>query len=80
MKKIVSIIMILVMALTCSVSAFAAPTGFVASPAVDSMKLESFDNETESCVAEIVLTPYAEKNELTAEAKTALELLSALKF
>lgn len=73
MKKIVSIVMILVMALTCSVSAFAAPTGFVASPAVDSVKLDSFDNETESCVAEIILTPYAEKGELDAETKTALD-------
>lgn len=73
MKKIVSIVMILVMALTCSVSAIAAPAGFVASPSVDSVELDSYDNATDVCVAEVVLTPYAAKDALAAETKAAMD-------
>ena len=73
MKKFVSVAMILVLVLSCSISALAAPAGFTKSPAVDSVKVESFDNETESCVATVEVTPYAEKAELAAEKAAELE-------
>ncbi len=65
MKKLVTVLAMLTLALCLSISALAAPKGFVSSPEAQSgPTIESFKNDSEDCTAKLVITPYSEKEEL----------------
>ena len=65
MKKLLAICLVLVTVVTMCVSAVAAPNGFVSSPSGNSAPtVEDFEASDEDCTARLVITPYAEKEEL----------------
>lgn len=66
MKKLISVVLALVLALTLSVSALAAPNGFVESP-TNQKGPEVVEGEG------IVLTPFGDRDNLTDEERKALE-------
>lgn len=66
MKKIITLVLAITMVIVSGISAFAAPAGFVESPSVDTPALDSFDNESEGCIAEIIVTPFGRIDELDA--------------
>ncbi len=66
MKKLLSICLIVLMVVSMSVPAFAAPDGFVSSPSGNSAPgIVDFTPADEDCTAKLVITPYSEKQELT---------------
>lgn len=74
MKKAFAIVLAMVLMLTVSVSVCAAPGQFVKSPSNNSAPvLVSFERGSEDCTAELVITPYNERNKLPAELKTLIE-------
>ncbi len=65
MKKVLAICLAMLMAAAVSVSAFAAPSGFVSSPSKNNVpEVIEFDAADDDCTAKLVITPYAEKEEL----------------
>lgn len=64
MKKIITLLMVVVMVAISSISIFAAPEGFVESPKADTPSLDSFTNESVECLAEIIITPFVRIDEL----------------
>ena len=74
MKKAFAIVLAMVLMLTLSVSVCAAPGQFVKSPSNNSAPvLVSFERGSEDCTAELIITPYNERNKLPAELKTLIE-------
>lgn len=74
MKKFFVLLMAVIMVLTVSVSAFAAPGSFVQSPSnSDGPELVEGSNEDEDCTAELVITPYRERDTLPANALADIE-------
>jgi hypothetical protein len=74
MKKVFAMILAVVMVLTLSVSVCAAPGKFVQSPSHNSAPhLISVVKGSEDCTAELIITPYNERNKLPTELKTLLE-------
>ena len=74
MKKIFALCLIMVMVVTMSVSALAAPSGFVSSPSGNSAPtVESFKPQDEDCTADLVITPYSEKNNLPQDRKDLMK-------
>ena len=72
MKKIFAVILTAVMFASLALSGFAA--SFVSSPSTNAAPtLDSFDFEDDTCVADIVITPYSKRDTLSAEGKAALE-------
>lgn len=74
MKKIILIGLILALAASMSVSVFATAGGFVSSPSRNQAP-ELIDEviESEECEAEIVITAYADRDELDAEIRQQIE-------
>lgn len=64
MKKIITLLMVVVMVAISSISIFAAPEGFVESPKADTPSLVSFTNESAECLAELIITPFVRIDEL----------------
>ncbi len=74
MKKVLVICLTLVMLVSMSLTAFAAPSGFVSSPSgSDGPGVIAFDPSDEDCNAELVITPYGDRNELPAALKNLFE-------
>jgi flagellar basal body-associated protein FliL len=74
MKKVIVICMVLAMALTMAVSVFAEPGAFVESPSKNpAPELVEGKNESEACTAQIIITAYGDRNNLTAEQRQKLE-------
>ncbi len=74
MKKAFAIVLAMVLMLTLSVSVCAAPGQFVKSPSNNSAPvLVSFERGSEDCTADLIITPYNERNKLPAELKTLIE-------
>lgn len=74
MKKVFAMILAVVMVLTLSVSVCAAPGKFVQSPSHNSAPhLISVVKGSEDCTAELIITPYNERNKLPTELKTLIE-------
>lgn len=74
MKKAFAIVLAMVLTLTLSVSVCAAPGKFVKSPSNNAAPtLISFERGSEDCTADLIITPYNERNKLPAELKTLLE-------
>ena len=74
MKKILAFCLTLVMLAGMSVPAFAAMGGFVSSPGGNKgPELVEYDPVDHECTAELVVTPYGERHELSAEKRATLE-------
>ena len=74
MKKALSLVLTLVMALSLCVPAFAAPGRFVTSPSgVKGPELVDFSNSDHECTAEIIVTPYADRHTLDDATRQKLE-------
>lgn len=73
MKKLFVFCLALVMVLSMSITAFAAG-GFVSSPSGNKApELISSENESEDCEAELEITPYSERSDLSEEEREAIE-------
>lgn len=74
MKKILAVCLALVMVFSLGITAFAAPNGFVSSPSENGApELDSFVPSDEDCEAEIIITAYADREELPEELRDLLE-------
>lgn len=72
MKNILVAILSVMMAVSLAVTGFAA--SFVSSPSGNSAPtVDSFDFEDDSCVADIQVTPYSQRNTLSPDVKDAIE-------
>lgn len=74
LKKVLAILLTAVMLVTMSVSALAASGSFVSSPSGNAAPtLVSFKPENADCNAELIITPYSEKNTLSDELRALIE-------
>lgn len=74
MKKVLAICLMMVMVVSMSVTAFAAPNGFVSSPSGNAAPvLISFKASDEDCTAALHITPYGERDEISDTLRTMLE-------
>lgn len=74
MKKAFAIGLAMVLTLILSVSVCAAPGKFVNSPSGNiAPTLISFERNNEDCTADLIITPYSERNQLPADLKTLIE-------
>ncbi|MBR3692613.1 MAG: LPXTG cell wall anchor domain-containing protein [Clostridia bacterium] len=74
MKKVLTAILVLVLVLSLSFSVLAAPANFISSPSTEEAPgLVSGTNVSEDCVAQLIITAYAERDELPAEIRALLE-------
>ncbi len=74
MKKVLAICLTAVLMLSMGLIAFAAPNGFANSPSGNpAPEVEKFEPADEDCTAYLVITPLAEKNELSPELKSKFE-------
>ena len=68
MKKVLTVCMVIMMLASITVSAWAAPEGFVSSPSGNAAPtVEEFAPADEGCTATLVITPFADKATLPAE-------------
>ena len=74
MKKVLSIVMALAMVLCMSIAASADPGKFISSPSGNSAPtlVESAPG-SDDCDADLVITPYSDRDDLPAEIKTQME-------
>ncbi len=74
MKKILAFCLALIMAFVLGVTAFATPGNFVQSPSRnEGPELVEGENESEDCTAELIVTPYKERDTLPAKALEDIE-------
>lgn len=74
MKKVFSICLALVMVFALSVTVCAAPGSFVNSPSSnDAPVIVEFENEDHDCVADLDVTSYADRNDLSEVDKKEME-------
>ena len=74
MKKVLVLCLALVMAFSAAVASFAAPDNFLESPGrKPAPTMDSYENEDHSCVAQLVITPYVERDTLDDATRKALE-------
>lgn len=74
MKKVLAICLMMVMVVSLSVTAFAAPGGFVSSPSGNpAPTVVDFDPKNDGCTAKLIITPYAERNTLPDDLKALIE-------
>ena len=65
MKKVLTLCLAFVMVMTMSITAFAAPGGFISSPSGNAApQLISFSNLNKNCTADLIITSYADRNSL----------------
>ena len=74
MKKVLALIIAVVLVMALSVTAVAAPGLFISSPSGNSApELESATNEDEDCTADVVITPYSERDTLDDATQKEIE-------
>ncbi len=76
MKKVLAVLLAVVVLMGTTVTVFAEPElgAFVQSPSNNlAPEVQEFAVESEDCEAALVVTPYAERDDLSAEVKEALE-------
>jgi len=74
MKKVLMICLIIVMAMAITVPAFAAVGGFVSSPSKNQApELIEGKNEDDDCVSKLVITSFADRDKLPADARAKIE-------
>ncbi len=79
MKKIVTLFLATLMVFVLSVSAFAELGGFVSSPSNNQApELVEGKNESEDCVSQLIITAYANRDQISAEARIKIEAAYAM--
>lgn len=74
MKKFLAICLTLIMVMGITLTATAAPAGFVSSPSAEAgPELVRFSKVSSDCTARLVITPYSKRNTLPAEVLKVLE-------
>ncbi len=74
MKRVMTLAVVLVMALTLCVPAFATLGSFVQSPSWnDGIMLMNFEHDEPNCVCELIITAYKDRDTLSAEQKADIE-------
>lgn len=74
MKKLMAICLSVLMVVAVCVTALAAPSGFVSSPSKNNVpEVLEFEASEDECTANLVIVPYAEKEELPDTLKTIFE-------
>ena len=74
MKKVLTICLMMVLVMSLTMTAFAAPNGFVSSPSEDAApKLVSFTPSDDECTARLVITPYGERETLPDALEAMME-------
>lgn len=74
MKKIIMICMVFAMVASMSISAFATTGGFASSPSGNlAPRLVDATNESEDCEAQLVITAYGNRDEMSEEARQRIE-------
>ncbi len=74
MKKIFVLLLVVVMSLSVSVSAYAAPNGFTVSPGANlAPELVEFDKESLDCLARLVVTAYVDRFSLPDDTRALIE-------
>lgn len=74
MKKVMAICLMMVLVVSMSVTAFAAPDTFVSSPSKNlAPEVVEGKNEDDDCTATLVITAYADRHELPEEVRLQIE-------
>lgn len=74
MKKVISLTLALALLMSLCLSAMAAPGSFIVSPSGQTTPiLVDSSNESHDCTAEIVVTPYSERDTLPEDARQKIE-------
>ena len=74
MKKIITCLFVVLMMTSMLVTAFAANGAFVSSPSViKAPELISYENSDDACTATLIICAYADRDQLSADKKAALE-------
>ena len=75
MKKVLAICMMIVLVASIGLSALAAPNGFVSSPSGGKRPpvMDFFDPVDEDCTANLVITPFGDKNNLPENQRKEME-------
>ena len=74
MKKVIVVCMVLAMMMAMAISAFASPGAFVDSPSLNpAPELVEGKNQTDACPAQIIVTAYGDRNDLSVEQRQKLE-------
>lgn len=75
MKKVLAICLAIVMVASLGLSVLAAPNGFVSSPSGGRRPpiLERFDPVDDDCTADLVITPFGDKNNLPEDERKEME-------
>ena len=65
MKKLLVIGIVIVMLVSATLTAFAAPDGFITSPSgKPGPEIITFDPRDDECTAELIITPFGERQDL----------------
>ena len=79
MKKVLIVCMVLAMVASMSIAVFAAPGAFVESPSKNpAPELIKGENTSEDCTAQVIVTAYGDRDQLTAEQRQKLEAAYAM--
>lgn len=74
MKKLFAVCLVMAMMLCMSINVFAAPGSFVSSPSGNpAPELVSFDPADDQCTAQLIITAYADRSDLSDDLKALLE-------
>ena len=74
MKKVLMFCLVMVLAFSMSLTVAAVDGGFISSPSNEKAPvLVNYKNESEDCTAELVLCSYADRANLSDEARAAIE-------
>lgn len=74
MKKVISVVLALMMVLSMSISAFAATNAFIESPSGNpAPKLENVDHGDPDCDANVIITPYVDRDQLRDKIREVIE-------
>lgn len=75
MKKVLALCLVIAMLASLSIAAFAAPNGFVSSPSGGRRPpvIEKFDPVDDDCTADLIITPFGDKNQLSEDERKEME-------
>lgn len=74
MKKIITVFLIFTLVMSTVMAIAAAPGKFLESPSTNQApELISFDSESDDCLSQIIVTAYANRDQLSEESRKAIE-------
>lgn len=74
MKKLLAICLMVVMVVSMSVTAFAAPGGFISSPSGNpAPTVEAFEPSNDDCDGHLTVTPYGDRSDLSNDIRITFE-------